>query len=66
MQLLLREFLLAAPSPKQWLLLEVLLEVSRRVLLGHVIWEQAWEGTGSVRVRYVQGDLRADLLQELA
>ncbi|KAF6318075.1 WDFY family member 4 [Rhinolophus ferrumequinum] len=28
MQLLLREFLLAAPSPKQWLLLEVLLEAS--------------------------------------
>lgn len=66
MQLLLREFLLAAPSPKQWLPLEVLLEVSRRVLSGHVIGEQAWEGTGSVRVRHVQGDLRADLLQELA
>lgn len=35
MQLLLRDLVLAAPSPKQWLPLEVLLEVSAGAGLGH-------------------------------
>lgn len=52
MQLLLRELLLAAPSPKQWLPLDMLLEVSAQRT---ALWEaQHLEGI-------VQGDLRADL-----
>lgn len=33
-----------------------------RVLLGHVLGEQAWEDIGTSRAGYVQGDLRADHL----
>lgn len=59
MQLLLRELLLAAPSPKQWLPLEVLLEVSAQ--------RTAWPALGGQhRKGDVQGDRRADLLRELA
>lgn len=49
LQLLLRELLIATPSPKQCLPLEVLLEVSAQRLLGHLLTE----GMGSARVWYV-------------
>lgn len=58
LQLLLRELLIAAPSTKQNLPLEVLLEVSAQGLPGYLLPEVM----GSARVWYVQGDLRADFL----
>lgn len=56
LQLLLRELLLAAPSPKQWLPLEVLLEVSAQ---GTALGGPAPRGD-------VQGARRTDPLRQLA
>lgn len=58
MKLLLRELLLAASSPKQWLPLEVLLEVSAQEPDGPRAVGGHWHREGGS----VQGDLRAGLL----